>query len=143
MENKKAQIINDRLDILRTQANEKLRENNSLTYDKAFNIVKNTNGVDNIIDIADVNFGEPSNTLKSVYSTFGDNINGMSIYEMSPEKLEAIYTAYNMGSDISEITQDMSVNDIKKVAIKSRREKEKIKTPNKVLILKKPEKNVA
>ena len=135
---KKALNVLERTDDLRNVAKEISKEK-GVSYEDAFAEAKNKKGVIDMMEIGDINkYGEPSYYYKEAVATFGDNVNGVPTETISPEKLEVLITANKMGADIIDFKKNMSASDLKKQTVNSRREKEKTKEKDKILILKKP-----
>ena len=134
---KKVENVLERTDDLRNVANE-ISKRKGLTYEDAYAEAKNLNGVTDMMEIGDINkYGEPSYFYKEAVATFGSDVNGVPTETISPEKLEVLLTANKMGTTI-DFKKDMSTSDLKKQTINNRKEKEKTKEKDKVLILKKP-----
>ena len=132
----------ERTDDLRSVAKE-ISKQKGIAYEDAFAEAKNLKGVMDMGDIAKVQkYGQPSYYYADAVATFGEEINGVPISEISPEKLEELLTANKMGADTIEYKKGMSKADIKKGAIENRISKEKVKKKDKVLILEKPKKDV-
>jgi len=137
---KKVEKVLERTDDLRNTANV-ISEEKDISYEDAFAEAKNKKGVTDMSEIAEIEkYGEPSYYYKEAVATFGDNVNGVKTETISPEKLEGILTADKIGAKI-EYKKGMSKSDIKSAAIENRRQKEKTKEKDKVLIFTKP-KNV-
>lgn len=136
---KKVEKVLERTDDLRSVANY-ISKQKGLSYEDAFAEAKNLNGVTDMLEIADLKkYGEPSYYYKEAKATFGDNVNGVATETISPEKLEVLLTANQMGANVIEFKKDKSVSELKNQAINDRREKEKTKTNDKILVFKKPE----
>ena len=134
-----AELVLERTDDLRSVAN-KLCQEESISYDEAFNKARNLKGVSDVKEIAEVSkYGEPTYELVETLGNIGATINGVDVATIDPEKLVALNTAKDMGADIEEFNKEMSVDAIKKSAIENRISKEKVKEKDKVLILEKPE----
>ncbi|MBR3524162.1 MAG: hypothetical protein IKN87_05755 [Bacilli bacterium] len=131
--------ILERTDDLRNIAKE-ISKQKGIAYEDAFAEAKNLNGVTDMSDIAEVKkYGQPSYYYADAVTTFGEEINGVPVSEISPEKLEELLTANKMGADTIEYKKGMSKDDIKKSAIENKISKEKVKKRDKILILEKPE----
>ncbi len=133
-----AEKILERTDDLRSLANEIIKQS-GVSYEDAFAEAKNLNGVTDMGEIAEVKkYGQPSYYYADAIATFGEEINGVKVASISPQKLESLLTASKMGTEV-EYTKDMNKDDIRKAAIENRRQMEKTKKKDKVLELKKPE----
>ena len=114
---KKVEKVLERTDDLRNIANE-ISKKKSISYEDAFAEAKNLNGVTDMLEIADNNkYGEPSYYYVEAKATFGDNVNGVAVETISPEKLEVLLTANRMGANVINFKKDMPVGELKQQAM--------------------------
>lgn len=129
-------LINERIDDLRYSANYVCKNENK-PYDEAWNKAENLKGVFDILSIAKINYGIPTYEYKEALMNIGTTINGIDLATISPGKLESLVTAVNMGSEIENFSKNMTIDEIKKEAIKGRIVKEKTMEKGKVFVLEK------
>ena len=138
----KAKLENERINDLRNCA--KMYSNEEgIPYDEAYNKARNFKGVSDVKDIAEANYGTASFEYTETLGNIGATINGKDVATISPEKLIALNAAKNIGADVNELTADISVDEIRKNAVKHRSDMEKTKKKDIQFILERKDTNAA